>query len=203
MKKLWCAAFAATLAGCGSDDAAAVATDAVVAETAVVDTAVTSETSEPDTAIATDTFVADTIVAVDSRPEAPADTASLKRGQCYLNSHCPSGECRSNAPGGICACSGACSSSDFSCGSFGACVLDCTTDADCISGMRCTTSGCGLRTCASDTDCPSTTVCRVLGTGSNKYCQRKLCPDGTGCPAGTTCLTSAEGKSCVEDFLKF
>ena len=122
-----------------------------------------------------------------------------------VQAQCPSGDCRSNAPGGICGCGGAtaCSSKDFDCGGFAACVLDCKTDTDCFTGMRCTTSGCALKPCTADGECPSITVCRPLGTGTSKYCQRKLCPDGTGCPSGTTCLTSAEGKSCVEDYLTF
>lgn len=221
MKKLWSFVLAAALVGCGSDDSGAPpASDATASDTNAVDTAVpvdtavapmdtlddaTDTTPAPDTATsdtATDTTTADTATADTSTP---TDSGATKRGQCYLNSHCPSGDCRANAPGGICGCtsSSGCSSSSFSCGSFAACVLDCATDADCITGMRCTTSGCALRTCTNDASCPATTVCRVLGTGSSKYCQRKLCPDGTGCPTGTTCRDSAEGKSCVEDYLTF
>jgi hypothetical protein len=166
-------------------------TDSVVAETSVVDSTAMTETSTADSM---------------TTMETAADTAGLRRGQCVTNAHCASGECRANAPGGICACGAGkgCPSSDFSCNMmFGACVLDCKVDGDCIPGMRCTTSGCALKSCMSDGDCVATTVCRVLGSGTNKYCQRKLCPDGTGCPVGTTCMTSAEGKSCIEDSLKF
>lgn len=210
-------AIAIFLLGCGgSEGSPAVVTETDTGATVVQDSstppgdssAPVDSTAPIDTSTAADTavVVADTGMAVADTAPAPMDAAGLKQGQCYTSSQCPSGVCRANAPGGICTCGGGktCSSSTFDCNmSFGACVLDCTSDADCISGMQCTTSGCGLKGCMKDADCVATTVCRPLGTSTNKYCQRKLCPDGTGCPAGTTCLTSAEGRSCVETFLKF
>ncbi len=211
--------------GCGGseDSPGVVEADSAVVDSAVADSSGSESSSPEDTLVVDSATAADTMALVDTAMESStvdsavaetlADTASAmdaagkKQGQCYTNAQCPSGTCRANAPGGICTCSAtmACSSpATFDCNTmFGACVLDCKVDADCIAGMQCTTSGCALKPCTNDASCASTTVCRALGGGSSKYCQRKLCPDGTGCPTGTTCLTSAEAKSCVEDALKF
>jgi hypothetical protein len=187
-----------------------VGVDATVGDAPVVD------------ASATDTLAADTSGGDSAPADAPAaDTAkpdlgtdagpisTLTRGQCYANAQCPSGECRADAPGGICGCGGgtsSCSSTTYACSGV-TCALDCTTSLDCAAGMRCGSGGaCLLKTCASDGECPSTTVCRPLGMGGTSYCLRKLCGDpAVTCPSGTTCRAApvAGGKACVEDGLAF
>jgi hypothetical protein len=148
----------------------------------------------------------------DSKSDASSDVASeagtdakIEKGQCYLSSHCASGSCAANGPGGICSCAGAAACpATFECGPFSSCTHSCSDDADCVRGMRCNSSSgtCVLKTCSSTSDCLSPLVCRPLSSGGTQYCLRAQC-DTTACPSGSTCKTTSDGKLCVEDALSF
>lgn len=142
-------------------------------------------------------------VVVDPLVETGDPFAGRPPGQCIQHSDCPfmNGldfrECRSNAPGGICACSasmeGDCPGESSCDTGLGVCVTSCPggTDDECPPGMWCSAGRCGMMECVEG-------FCPVAMFGcdydfSPPRCSRVPCSEG--CPENTTCLSDL----CVEN----
>jgi hypothetical protein len=113
---------------------------------------------------------------------------------CRVEADCPGlSSCTVTAPGGV--CNGCGTDNDCptgtTCGEFGACVRDCTTDAQCSAGKECRPSSglCAIRQCSVQ-PCPYPYVCNGIN-----QCARPACGTGGTCPTPMTC---GSGNICVE-----
>ncbi len=109
-------------------------------------------------------------------------------GQCKQRSDCPNNAECGSIPGGVClncAANDANCTGDAICSQFGACIVECQSEADCAPGLSCSGAGrCGAKRCQQGV-CPDV----LFGCSQSGLCERKGCAaDPTVCDPGTVCV---------------